>query len=64
MTSTGQECESVNPITFYYETSGAVQAYYFSSGSYKHLTGLGNSQYVHMELSTESAADLVKEIIA
>ena len=64
LTSTGEEYESVNPITFYYETSGTVQAYYFSSGRYEHLTTLSNGQSVYIILSTKTAADDIEEIIA
>ena len=64
LTDTGKEYESANPVTFYFEVNGAVNAYYFSSGKYESLTTLRNGQYVYMMLSTKSAADLVKEIIA
>ena len=64
LTNTGEEYESANPVTFYFETSGAVQAYYFSSGSYKSLTALGNSRSVYIILSTRYAADEIEEIIA
>ena len=64
LTNTGKEYESANPVTFYYETSGDIQAYYFSSGRYEHLTTLSNGQSVHIILSTKTAADEIKEIIA
>ena len=64
LTNTGEEYESANPVAFYYETSGVVQAYYFSSGSYKRLTTLGNGKSLYIILSTRYAADEIEEIIA
>ena len=64
LTNTGEEYESANPITFYCEVNDDVKAYYFSSGSYKSLTTLGNGKSVYIILSTKYAADEIKEIIA